>query len=98
MEKIYIIAEIGINSNGSMELTKELIDKAAKAGCHAVKLQKRTIDLVYTKDELDAKRDSPWGTTNREQKEGLEFSTNDYKLIDSYCKEKRIQRIINCSL
>ena len=81
MKQIYIIAEIGINSNGSMELTKELIDKASKSGCHAVKLQKRTIDLVYTKDELDAKRDSPWGTTNREQKEGLEFSIEQHKEI-----------------
>ena len=96
MEKIYIIAEIGINSNGSMELTKELIDKAAKAGCHAVKLQKRTIDLVYTKDELDAKRDSPWGTTNREQKEGLEFSIEQHKEIENYANYKGLDYFVSC--
>jgi N-acetylneuraminate synthase len=96
MKKIYIIAEIGINSNGSMELTKELIDKAAKSGCHAVKLQKRTIDLVYTKDELDAKRDSPWGTTNREQKEGLEFSIEQHKEIENYANSKGLDYFVSC--
>jgi N-acetylneuraminate synthase len=88
---IFIIAEIGINHNGDMAIAKQLIDAASDAGFDAVKFQKRTIDKVYTKEFLDAPRESPWGTTQRDQKEGLEFSTNDYKLIDSYCKEKRIQ-------
>jgi N-acetylneuraminate synthase len=88
---IFIIAEIGINHNGDMAIAKQLIDAASDAGFDAVKFQKRTIDKVYTKEFLDAPRESPWGTTQRHQKEGLEFSTNNYKLIDSYCKEKRIQ-------
>ena len=88
---IFIIAEIGINHNGDMAIAKQLIDAASDAGFDAVKFQKRTIDKVYTKEFLDAPRESPWGTTQRDQKEGLEFSADDYKLIDSYCKENRIQ-------
>jgi len=83
----FIIAEIGINHNGSLEIAKKLIDGAKIAGCDAVKFQKRTIDVVYTKVELDKYRESPWGTTNRQQKEGLEFSIAQYKEIDSYCKQ-----------
>ena len=74
-----------------MAIAKQLIDAASDAGFDAVKFQKRTIDKVYTKEFLDAPRESPWGTTQRDQKEGLEFSADDYKLIDSYCKENRIQ-------
>jgi len=87
---IYIIAEIGINHNGDMSICKELIDVAADAGCDAVKFQKRDIDLVYTQELLDSPRESPWGTTQREQKSGLEFGVNEYKEIDQYCKEKGI--------
>jgi N-acetylneuraminate synthase len=83
----YIIAEIGINHNGSMKIAKELIKKAHEAGANAVKFQKRTLDLVYTQADLDRPRESPWGTTNRQQKEGLEFNNEDYGAIDSYCKE-----------
>ncbi len=93
---MYIIAEIGINSNGSVELTKELIDKAHLSGCNAVKLQKRTIDLVYTKEELDALRDSPWGTTNREQKEGLEFTIDQHKEFESYANSKGMDYFVSC--
>lgn len=89
-EPVFFIAEIGINHNGSVDITKELIDVAVDAGCDAVKFQKRTIDLVYTKEELDKPRESPWGTTNREQKEGLELNESDYKKIDKYCKQKKI--------
>jgi N-acetylneuraminate synthase len=96
MEKIYIIAEIGINSNGSVDLTKELIDKAAKSGCHSVKLQKRTIDLVYSKEELDSLRDSPWGTTNRQQKEGLEFTIEQHKEFESYANSKGLDYFVSC--
>ena len=88
---IFIIAEIGINHNGDMAIAKQLIDAASDAGFDAVKFQKRTIDKVYTKEFLAAPRESPWGNTQRDQKEGLEFSASDYKLIDAYCKEKRIQ-------
>ena len=88
---IFIIAEIGINHNGDMAIAKQLIDAASNAGFDAVKFQKRTIDKVYTKEFLAAPRESPWGNTQRDQKEGLEFSAGDYRLIDAYCKEKRIQ-------
>ena len=88
---IFIIAEIGINHNGDIAIAKQLIDAASDAGFDAVKFQKRTIDKVYTKEFLDAPRESPWGNTQRDQKEGLEFSVNEYKFIDSYCNEKRIQ-------
>ena len=90
MTKPFIIAEIGINHNGDMDITKKLIDVAAEAGCDAVKFQKRTIDNVYTQDYLKESRDSPWGTTQREQKEGLEFGEDQYNEIDAYCKEKNI--------
>ena len=88
---IFLIAEIGINHNGDMEVAKLLIDAASNSGFDAVKFQKRTIDKVYTKKFLDSPRESQWGTTQRDQKEGLEFSLSEYKEIDSYCKGKRIQ-------
>lgn len=89
-EKVFICAEIGINHNGDMTLAKKLIDIAAEAGCDAVKFQKRTIDKVYTKEYLDSPRQSPWGDTQRAQKEGLEFGKEQYAEIDRYCKEKNI--------
>jgi len=89
--KTFIIAEIGINHNGSLDITKKLIDGAAEAGCDAVKFQKRAVDLVYTEEELDRYRESPWGTTNREQKNGLEFGREEYQEIDSYCKSKGVE-------
>jgi len=95
-EPTFFIAEIGINHNGSIDIAKELIDVAADAGCDAVKFQKRTIDLVYTKEELDKPRESPWGKTNREQKEGLELGEDDYKKIDKYCKQKKIMWLASC--
>jgi len=88
---IFIIAEIGINHNGDVEIAKQLIDVAKDAGADAVKFQKRTIDLVYTKEMLDSPRESPWGTTQRAQKEGLEFGKKEYNDIDTYCKEKGIE-------
>ena len=86
----YIIGEIGINHNGSLETAFKLIDHASDAGCDAVKFQKRTIDIVYTKEYLESSRDSPWGATQRDQKEGLEFSIDQYGEIDRYCKSKSI--------
>lgn len=88
---IFLIAEIGINHNGDISIAKLLIDSASDAGFDAVKFQKRTIDKVYTKEFLDSPRESPWGNTQRDQKKGLEFSLNEYKEIDSYCKTKNIQ-------
>jgi len=88
--RVFCIAEIGINHNGSVELAKRLIDVACEAGFDAVKFQKRTIDLVYTPEQLSQPRISPWGTTVREQKEGLELSEADYAEIDRYCREKGI--------
>jgi N-acetylneuraminate synthase len=88
---LFLIAEIGINHNGDMNLAKQLIDAASDAGFDAVKFQKRTIDLVYTQEFLDSPRESQWGTTQRDQKEGLEFSEAQYREIDDYCKAKNIQ-------
>jgi len=88
---IFIIAEIGINHNGDVEIAKRLIDVAKDTGADAVKFQKRTIDLVYTKEMLDSPRQSPWGTTQRAQKEGLEFGIKEYNEIDAHCKEKGIE-------
>ena len=87
---IFVIAEIGINHNGSLDICKQLIDVAVKAGADAVKFQKRTIDLVYTKELLDSHRESPWGTTQRDQKKGLELELEDYQEIDRYCKQQNI--------
>ena len=89
--RVFFIAEIGINHNGSLDICKQLIDVAVSAGADAVKFQKRTLELVYSKELLDSPRESPWGTTQRDQKEGLELSLDDYKEIDRYCKSLNIQ-------
>lgn len=91
MKHVFIIAEIGINHNGDIGIAKKLIDWAVLCECDAVKFQKRTVDMVYTKEYLESYRESPWGTTQREQKEGLEFGKEEYDIIDSYCKEKGIE-------
>jgi N-acetylneuraminate synthase len=93
---VFITAEIGINHNGDIEIAKKLIDVAVSAGCDAVKFQKRTIDKVYSKEFLDSPRESPWGTTQREQKEKLEFSIKQYEMIDRYCKQKGIPWYVSC--
>lgn len=87
---VFVIAEIGINHNGDINLTKKLIDMAKDCNCDAVKFQKRTIETVYSKEILDSPRDSPWGKTTRDQKLGLEFEKKEFDIIDSYCKEKKI--------
>ena len=88
---IFVIAEIGINHNGDVGIAKQLIDVAKIAGADAVKFQKRTVDLTYKKEMLDSFRESPWGNTQRAQKEGLELGSDEYKEIDSYCKGKGIE-------
>jgi N-acetylneuraminate synthase len=92
----FIIAEIGINHNGSVALAKKLIDIAVATGCDAVKFQKRTVEVVYTKEELDRERKSVFGNTNRDLKLGLEFGEKEYKEIDKYCKEKDILWFASC--
>ena len=82
---VFIVAEIGINHNGDVELAKKMIDVAKNVGCDAVKFQKRTIEKVYSKEVLDSPRDSPWGKTTREQKLGIEFGQREYDEIDRYC-------------
>ena len=89
--KPFLIAEIGINHNGSVEIAKKLIDVAKKANFDAVKFQKRDVNLVYSKQILDTPRESPWGTTTREQKFGLEFDEKQYDEIDEYCKKSKIE-------
>ena len=93
---VFITAEIGINHNGDLDIAKKLIDIASNAGCDAVKFQKRTIDNVYSKNLLDSPRDSPGGNTQRAQKEGLEFSEKQFKIIDSYCKRAKILWFVSC--
>lgn len=88
---VKIVTEIGINHNGNINTAKKLIDAAVLGGCDYVKFQKRTIDKVYTMEELSKPRESPWGTTTRQQKEGLEFGKQEYDMIDAYCKEKGIE-------
>lgn len=90
VRNVFVIAEIGINHNGDVEIAKKLIDVAKGAGCDAVKFQKRTVDIVYTQEYLDSPRESPWGTTQREQKEALEFGKDEYDEIDAYCREAGI--------
>lgn len=86
-QKCSVIAEIGINHNGDLDLAKKLIKEAKAAGCDAVKFQKRTVDVVYTKAELEKPRENPFGSTNGDLKKGLEFSKEQYAEIDKYCKE-----------
>ena len=92
----FIIAEIGINHNGSVSLAKKMIDIAVTTGCNAVKFQKRTVDVVYTKEELAKERKSVFGNTNGDLKRGLEFGIEQYKEIDKYCKEKGILWFASC--
>lgn len=88
---VFIVAEIGINHNGDINIAKKLIDMAKRTGCDAVKFQKRTIEKVYSKEILDTPRESPWGTTTREQKLGLEFNKKEYDIINDYCKQNNIE-------
>ncbi len=82
----FVIAEIGINHNGNIELAKRLIDAAVAAGCDAVKFQKRTVEVVYSPEELARPRENPFGPTNGDLKRGLEFGRKEYDEIDEYCQ------------
>jgi len=89
-KEIFIIGEIGINHNGDLDLCKKIINTAKKAGANAVKFQKRNINQVYTQEFLNSNRDSPWGKTQRDQKQGIEFEKKEYDEINRYCKEINI--------
>lgn len=91
-----VLAEVGINHNGDVEFAKKLIDVACLAGCEAVKFQKRTIEVVYTPEELAKPRESPFGETNGDLKRGLEFGQAEYGQIDEYCRSKPIRWAASC--
>ena len=92
----YVIAEIGINHNGSLETAKQLIDVAVESGCDAVKFQKRTVDVVYTAEELARPRENPFGPTNGDLKRALEFGHDAYREIDRHCRTKGIAWFASC--
>jgi N-acetylneuraminate synthase len=92
----FVVAEIGINHNGSLEIAKQLIDAAVAAGCDAVKFQKRTVEVVYSPEELARPRESPFGITNGDLKRGLEFGVDQYAEIDRYCAGKNIMWFASC--
>ena len=94
--KVIIIAEVGINHGGDLDLAKKLIDLAHLSGCDLVKFQKRDLDLVYGKEVLDSPRDSKWGKTTRDQKNGLEFNREQFDEIDKYCRQKGIEWFSSC--
>ena len=92
----FIIAELGTNHMGDMNIAKKIIDISVNAGCDAVKFQKKDIENIYTKEFLDSDLESPWGTTQREMRLHREFSYNDFKQINSYCKKKKIPWFVSC--
>src|ERR1700759_835838 len=94
---IYIIAEIGINHNGSLDIAKKLIDEAVLAGCDAVKFQKRTPELCTPKDQWHLERDTPWGRMSYiNYRHMVELGFDEYSEIDAYCKEKGIDWFVSC--
>ncbi|MZH03397.1 MAG: N-acetylneuraminate synthase [Nitrospinae bacterium] len=95
-QSCYVVAEIGINHNGSLDTAKEIIKVSSNAGCHAVKFQKRTVDVVYTPEELARPRENPFGPTNGDLKRGLEFGLSEYEEIDKYCKELNMDWFASC--
>ena len=94
--RCYIVAEIGINHNGSLDLAKKLIDVAIESDCDAVKFQKRTVEVVYSTEELALLRESPFGSTNGDLKRALEFGEKEYTEIDRYCRKLGIDWMASC--
>ncbi len=92
----FIVAEVGINHNGDLDLAKQLIRAAADSGCDAVKFQKRTIDIVYSAEDLAKPRESPFGLTNGDLKHGLEFGYDEYAEINNYCRQVGILWFASC--
>ena len=95
-EPCFIVAEIGINHNGDLDVARKLISAAHLAGCDAVKFQKRTIDVVYTQEELSKPRENPFGPTNGDLKRGLEFKLKDYIAINEFCETMKILWFASC--
>lgn len=95
-EPCFVVADVGINHNGDVEVARKLISSAVLAGCDAVKFQKRTIEVVYTPEELAKPRESPFGTTNGDLKRALEFGEEEYRQVDEYCKMHRIMWFASC--
>lgn len=92
----YVLAEIGINHNGSVETARRLIEVSAAAGCQAVKFQKRTVDVVYTQAELERPRESPFGETNGDLKRGLEFGEAQFAAVDQSCRHHGLAWLASC--
>jgi len=91
-----VFAEVGINHNGDVQIAKKLVDVASLAGCEALKFQKRTIDVVYSPEELAKPRETQFGETNGDLKRGLEFGQTEYAQIDEYCRSKPIAWTASC--
>ena len=92
----YVIGEIGINHNGDLEIARKLLDVASVAGANAVKFQKRTVDVVYSAEELNRPRENPFGPTNGDLKRGLELGLDAYKQIDEHCRAKGMTWFASC--
>ncbi len=92
----FVVAEIGINHNGSLDIAKRLIDTAVEGGANAIKFQKRTVGVIYTPEELAKSRENPFGPTNGDLKRGLEFGQKEYEIINGYCWEKGILWFASC--
>ena len=93
---VFIIAELGTNHMGDIKIVKKLIDVTVSAGCNAVKLQKRNVEKIFTKEFLDSPIESPWGTTQRDMRLHREFNDKQYRQIDLYCKRKKIPWFVSC--
>ena len=93
---VFVTAEIGTNHMGDIKIAKKLIDVAKEAGCDAVKFQKKSVEKIYSKEFLDSKLESPWGTTQREMRTYREFNMKQFSEIDKYCKKKKIFWFASC--
>ena len=96
LDMVFVTAEIGTNHMGDIKIAKKLIDVAKEAGCDAVKFQKKSVEKIYSKEFLDSKLESPWGTTQREMRTYREFNMKQFSEIDKYCKKKKIFWFASC--
>jgi N-acetylneuraminate synthase len=92
----YVVAEIGINHNGDLDIARKLMAAALLAGCDAVKFQKRTLVVVFTPEEMETPRESPFGDTYGDAKRGLEFGEAEYAEIDRYARDNGIAWFASC--